>query len=169
MSDLRTPSLPCIALSIFDPVACPRAQGASSTCRSVLHTSGFPGGVNSSSQRAAVTPVIIFPMGHPSAAREQPSQYGSVASFPLTGGYPMPDTSQIKEHMDVISSDKKTVGKVDHLEGSDKIRLTKQSSPARRSQVITASRPGAARLLGRRRDDSRVGSLREFAPNSADE
>jgi hypothetical protein len=38
-------------------------------------------------------------------------------------------TSQIKEHMDVISSDKKTVGKVDHLEGTDKIKLTKQSSP----------------------------------------
>jgi hypothetical protein len=28
----------------------------------------------------------------------------------------MPDTSQIKEHMDVISVDRKTVGKVDHLE-----------------------------------------------------
>jgi hypothetical protein len=41
----------------------------------------------------------------------------------------MPDTSQIKEHMDVISSDRKTVGKVDHLEGTDKIKLTKQSSP----------------------------------------
>ena len=41
----------------------------------------------------------------------------------------MAETSQIKEHMDVISSDKKTVGKVDHLEGSDKIKLTKQSSP----------------------------------------
>ena len=40
----------------------------------------------------------------------------------------MLDTSQIKEHMDVISSDKKTVGKVDHLEGADKIKLTKQSS-----------------------------------------
>ena len=37
--------------------------------------------------------------------------------------------SQIKEHMDVISSDKKTVGKVDHLEGPDKIKLTRQSSP----------------------------------------
>ena len=42
----------------------------------------------------------------------------------------MADTSQITEHMikeqmDVISSDKKTVGKVDHLEGSDKIKLTK--------------------------------------------
>ncbi len=41
----------------------------------------------------------------------------------------MPNTSQIKEHMDVISSDRKTVGKVDHLEGTDKIKLTKQSSP----------------------------------------
>ena len=41
----------------------------------------------------------------------------------------MADTSLIKEHMDVISSDRKTVGKVDHLEGTDKIKLTKQSSP----------------------------------------
>jgi hypothetical protein len=39
----------------------------------------------------------------------------------------MADTSQIKEHMDVISSDRKTVGKVDRLEGTDK--LTRQSSP----------------------------------------
>ena len=38
-------------------------------------------------------------------------------------------TEQIKEHMDVISSDKKTVGKVDHMDGPDKIKLTKQSSP----------------------------------------
>ena len=38
-------------------------------------------------------------------------------------------TEQIKEHMDVISSDRKTVGKVDHMEGTDKIKLTKQSSP----------------------------------------
>jgi hypothetical protein len=29
--------------------------------------------------------------------------------------------SQIKEQMDVISSDRKTVGKLDHLEGPDKI------------------------------------------------
>src|SRR5438874_875774 len=41
----------------------------------------------------------------------------------------MASASQIKEHMDVISSDKKTVGKVDHMEGTDKIKLTKQSSP----------------------------------------
>jgi hypothetical protein len=41
----------------------------------------------------------------------------------------MPNASQIKEHMDVIPSDRKTVGKIDHLEGTDKIKLTKQSSP----------------------------------------
>src|SRR3982750_4860787 len=41
----------------------------------------------------------------------------------------MASASEIKEHMDVISSDKKTVGKVDHMEGPDKIKLTKQSSP----------------------------------------
>jgi hypothetical protein len=41
----------------------------------------------------------------------------------------MVDTSKIKEHMDVISSDRKTVGKVDHLDGPDKIKLTKASSP----------------------------------------
>ncbi len=39
----------------------------------------------------------------------------------------MPDTSQVKEHIAVI--DRKTVGKVDHLDGPDKIKLTKQSSP----------------------------------------
>jgi hypothetical protein len=41
----------------------------------------------------------------------------------------MADCSLIKEHMDVISSDRKTVGKVDRLQGCDKIKLTKQSSP----------------------------------------
>jgi hypothetical protein len=41
----------------------------------------------------------------------------------------MTDASKIREHMDVISADRKTVGKVDHMEGSDKIKLTKQSSP----------------------------------------
>ena len=44
-------------------------------------------------------------------------------------GYEHGFSTEIKEHMDVISSDKKTVGKVDHLEGTDKIKLTKQSSP----------------------------------------
>jgi hypothetical protein len=41
----------------------------------------------------------------------------------------MPDTSLITEHMDVLSSDRKAVGKVDRLEGIDKIKLTRQSSP----------------------------------------
>ena len=41
----------------------------------------------------------------------------------------MVDTKQIQEHMDVISSDRKTVGKVDHMDGADKIKLTKASSP----------------------------------------
>lgn len=41
----------------------------------------------------------------------------------------MPDISRIKENMDVISSDKKMVGQVDHLEGSDMTKLTKSSSP----------------------------------------
>jgi hypothetical protein len=50
-------------------------------------------------------------------------------SIPFSGSADMADTSLIKEHMDVISSDKKTVGKVDHLQGPDKIKLTKQSSP----------------------------------------
>jgi hypothetical protein len=39
------------------------------------------------------------------------------------------DTAQIKEHMDVISSDRKVVGKVDHLEHPDRIKLTRLSSP----------------------------------------
>jgi hypothetical protein len=39
------------------------------------------------------------------------------------------DLSQIKEHMDVISADKRVVGKVDRLERGDKIKLTKSSSP----------------------------------------
>jgi hypothetical protein len=41
----------------------------------------------------------------------------------------MTDTSGIKEHMDVISVDHKIVGKVDHMEGNNTIKLTKSSSP----------------------------------------
>jgi hypothetical protein len=37
--------------------------------------------------------------------------------------------SQIREQMDVISSDRKVVGKVDHLQEDGRIKLTKQSSP----------------------------------------
>jgi len=39
----------------------------------------------------------------------------------------MSQASLVQEHMDVIASDWKTVGKVDHLDGPDKIKLTKQS------------------------------------------
>jgi hypothetical protein len=35
----------------------------------------------------------------------------------------------IKEHMDVIASDGQKVGQVDHMEGSDKIKLAKHDSP----------------------------------------
>ena len=41
----------------------------------------------------------------------------------------MADRSLIKENMEVISSDRKAVGMVDRLEGIDRIKLTKQSSP----------------------------------------
>ena len=34
----------------------------------------------------------------------------------------------IKEHMDVIASDGQKVGQVDHMEGSDKIKLAKHDS-----------------------------------------
>jgi hypothetical protein len=39
------------------------------------------------------------------------------------------DSTLIKVHMDVISSDRKAVGKVDKIEGDGTIKLTKQSSP----------------------------------------
>jgi hypothetical protein len=67
--------------------------------------------------------------------------------------------SQIKEHMDVISSDQKTVGKVDHLEGTDKIKLTKQSSPDGQhhhfipvSWVDHVESARSPQQIGRRRD-----------------
>ena len=55
--------------------------------------------------------------------------------------------SQIKEHMDVISSDRKTVGKVDHLEGIDKIKLTKQSSPDGRGSTTSTSTSTSTRRV----------------------
>jgi hypothetical protein len=39
------------------------------------------------------------------------------------------ETSQIKKHIEVISSDKTIVGKVNDLEASDKTKLTKQVRP----------------------------------------
>lgn len=48
----------------------------------------------------------------------------------------MVNVSQIKEHMDVIASDGKTVGKVDHLEGQDRIKLTKTDSPDGKHHLV---------------------------------
>ncbi len=39
-------------------------------------------------------------------------------------------TADIKEHMEVIGSDGEHVGTVDHLEGADKIKLTKTDPSA---------------------------------------
>jgi hypothetical protein len=41
----------------------------------------------------------------------------------------MVQATQVKEHMEVIGSDGQHVGTVDHMEGSDKIKLAK-SDPA---------------------------------------
>jgi hypothetical protein len=41
----------------------------------------------------------------------------------------MSSAALINEHMDVISFDRKVVGKVDHLDGPDMIKITKLSSP----------------------------------------
>lgn len=41
----------------------------------------------------------------------------------------MINASQIKENMAVMASDGEVVGKVDHMEGADKIKLTKNDSP----------------------------------------
>lgn len=40
------------------------------------------------------------------------------------------DAQRIKEHMEVIGSDGEHVGTVDHLEGSDKIKLAKNDPKA---------------------------------------
>ena len=42
----------------------------------------------------------------------------------------MVDTSQIKEHSEVVGSDGAHVGTVDHLEGSDRIKLTRRDPDA---------------------------------------
>ncbi|RYE61320.1 MAG: DUF2171 domain-containing protein [Oxalobacteraceae bacterium] len=40
----------------------------------------------------------------------------------------MTDAGSIKEHMDVIASDGTKIGRVDHVQGADKIKLTKTDS-----------------------------------------
>ncbi len=45
----------------------------------------------------------------------------------------------IKEHMEVIGSDGKRVGTVDHLEGSDKIKLAKNDAADGKHHFIPLS------------------------------
>jgi len=40
------------------------------------------------------------------------------------------DSAKIKEHMEVLGSDGQHVGTVDHMEGKDKIKLTKNDPVA---------------------------------------
>jgi hypothetical protein len=42
----------------------------------------------------------------------------------------MVDASRIKDHMEVVSADGKHVGTVDHMQGADKIKLTKNDPAA---------------------------------------
>ncbi|WP_145007182.1 DUF2171 domain-containing protein [Pseudomonas oryzihabitans] len=42
----------------------------------------------------------------------------------------MVDATQIKEHAEVVGSDGQHVGTVDHLEGADRIKLTKRDQDA---------------------------------------
>jgi hypothetical protein len=51
----------------------------------------------------------------------------------------MPDTSKIKEHMEVLASDGRKVGLVDHMEGSGKIKLTMGSTGHGHHHLIPVS------------------------------
>ena len=51
----------------------------------------------------------------------------------------MMDVAKIKEHMDVLDSAGKKIGQVDHMEGSDKIKLTKTSSPDGKHHLVPLS------------------------------
>lgn len=42
----------------------------------------------------------------------------------------MIDAAKIKEHMEVLGSDGKHVGRVDHMEGTDKIKLARSDPDA---------------------------------------
>jgi hypothetical protein len=48
----------------------------------------------------------------------------------------MTSASQIREHMDVIASDGQKIGNVDHLDGKDKIKLTKGDAPDGKHHLI---------------------------------
>jgi len=49
------------------------------------------------------------------------------------------DSSKIKEHMTVVDAAGKTVGQVDHMEGPDKIKLTKAGSPDGKHHFVPLS------------------------------
>ena len=51
----------------------------------------------------------------------------------------MASASQIKEHMDVVAADGEKIGTVDHMEGSDKIKLTKHDAPDGKHHFIPLS------------------------------
>ena len=44
--------------------------------------------------------------------------------------------SQIKEHMDVIAADGARIGTVDHMEGTNQIKLTKHDAPDGKHHVF---------------------------------
>jgi hypothetical protein len=54
------------------------------------------------------------------------------------GERPM-NAADIKEHMDVMASDGQKVGQVDHMEGKDKIKLTKHDAPDGKHHFIPVS------------------------------
>ncbi len=48
----------------------------------------------------------------------------------------MYSAEQIREHMPVIAADGAQIGTVDHLEGSNRIKLTKTDSPDGKHHII---------------------------------
>jgi len=51
----------------------------------------------------------------------------------------MASATQIKEHMYVLASDGEKIGTVDHMEGQDKIKLTKHDAPDGKHHFIPLS------------------------------
>jgi hypothetical protein len=51
----------------------------------------------------------------------------------------MVQAQQIKEHMDVVGSDGQRVGTVDHMAGSDRIKLAKHDAPDGKHHFIPLS------------------------------
>ena len=51
----------------------------------------------------------------------------------------MADTSKIKEHMEVLGSDRQHVGTVDHMDGTDRVKLTKSDASDGKHHYIPTS------------------------------